>query len=812
MDEKYGHKSVEERSRAFWDDSATYRWHGNNFRSFVIDTPPPTVSGSLHMGHVFSYCHTDFIARYQRMSGADVLYPMGFDDNGLPTERLVEKIAGVRASQISREEFVNTCNRISSEFREKFRELFRTVGISCDWTLEYNTVGCAIQKIAQASFLDLYVKGALYRKQQPILWDTVDQTALAHAEIEDRTLPSTMNTICFHTESGVPIHIATTRPELIPACVAVFYNPEDERHLHLKGQYAIVPIGGHKVRILPDEKVKIDKGTGLVMCCTFGDETDVHWWRVHELDTRIIVDKTGRLGGLDEFEIAGARIAAAQFNGMKVRDARKAMCASLEQHGLLIAREPIEHVVRCAERSGVEVEILPSDQWFVKVVDHKDALMQKVQQINWHPPHMKKRLEMWIENLNWDWCISRQRYFGVRFPVWYSKRAGEEGKVLFANVQNLPVDPSQDLPEGYSREEVEADTDVMDTWATSSLSPRFVMSTRLPNTGDTSWTACPVADLRAQSHEIIRSWAFYTILKSHLHDNDIPWKNIMISGWCLAEDKSKMSKSKNNAMDPVKILDTYGADAVRYWAAKARTGADTVFSEDVLKTGKRLVLKIWNASKFVSSFLTVQPKVSVPLAPTDLWILTKLNKVINSSTKSLGDFDYCLALSNIEEFFWKDFCDNYLELVKFRAYNNDDASGHESAIFTLNTVLRALLLLFSPYVPFVTEDIFRNLYGASACSSKWPDSDTIPHDIGIETQGDILIRIIEEVRKAKTASQVSVKYPVEAVTISGPVTELPKHMIEDLKHVCSIKNLVLSPEQNPSNPLVVKVDILPNET
>ena len=812
MDDKYSHKSIEERCRTFWDGAATYRWRGDGLRSFVIDTPPPTVSGSLHMGHIFSYCHTDFIARYQRMSGADVLYPMGFDDNGLPTERLVEKVTGIRAAQVSRAEFVATCSRVSAEFREKFRELFRAVGISCDWALEYNTVGSTIQKISQQSFLDLYNKGGIYRKQQPILWDTVDQTALAHAEIEDRTLPSNMNTICFHTESGLPIHIATTRPELIPACVAVFYNPEDERYMHLNSQVAIVPIGGHKVRILPDDKVKVDKGTGLVMCCTFGDETDVHWWRVHKLDTRIIIDKTGRLSGLDKFDVAGAKIKSTQFEGLKIKDAREAVCAALYSKGLLVAREPIVHVVRCAERSGVAVEILPSDQWFVKVVEHRNALMQQVQKIQWHPPHMKKRIEMWIENLNWDWCISRQRYFGVCFPVWYSKRPGEEGKALFADVKALPVDPSQDLPEGYSREEVMADTDVMDTWATSSLSPRFVLDARSQMTDEGLWSSCPAADLRAQSHEIIRSWAFYTILKSHLHDDDIPWKNIMISGWCLAEDKSKMSKSKNNAMDPAKILDTYGADSVRYWAARARTGADTVFSEEVLKIGKRLVVKIWNASKFVSSFLNGDTPSAVQLMPTDLWILTKLSKVVDDSTKNLNDFEYCLALSCVEEFFWKDFCDNYLELVKFRAYNNGDAAGHASAILTLETVLRTLLLLFSPYVPFVTEDIFKTLYGTSVHSSAWPTSDTIPTDMTMETHGDIMVSLIEEVRKTKTAAQVSVKYPVESVTIAGLTEEFPVHMLEDFKHVCSIENLLLSEAISPATAPTVEIKLAAKAT
>ena len=782
----YHHKSVEERHNLCWDTEEIYKWRGNE-NSFVIDTPPPTVSGSLHMGHVFSYCHTDLIARYKRMRGFDVLYPMGFDDNGLPTERLVEKTSGIRVSQVSRQEFIDCCRQVSYEFRGKFRALFKSLGISCDWTLEYHTVSKEIQKLSQASFLDLHSKGELYRKQQPIFWDIVDQTALAHAEIEERSLPSFMNTVRFHTEKGMHINIATTRPELIPACVAVFYNPDDERYQCLRGQYAIVPVGGQKVPILSDDRVKIDKGTGLVMCSTFGDETDVYWWRTHNLSTRIIIDKRGLLSDLEKFCTPESKVSPEQFNGMKIKEARKAMCDALAKEELLISQESIIHAVKCAERSGVPVEILPSHQWFIRVVEHKDALMKQVEKINWHPDSMQKRLEIWIENLNWDWCISRQRYFGVPFPVWYSKRKGEEGKVLLPSIDDLPVDPTCDLPHGYSRNEVVAEDDVMDTWATSSLSPQFVVGMRGISSGYFHKTQS-TADLRAQSHEIIRSWAFYTIIKSHLHYGSIPWKDIMISGWCLAEDKTKMSKSKGHALDPMKILDTYGADAVRYWASKSRTGADTLFSEEVLKTGKRFITKLWNASRLVS-ILPHDDTQQDTVSSADMWILSKLHKMVKRSTASFDVFEYCVALGYTEEFFWKNFCDNYLEIVKHRAYNIDQP-GHRSAITTLYKVLRTVLQLLAPFFPYVTEEIYKTLFSCgSVHKSRWPEVSEIPYDEAAEGDGDILVSIIEEIRKKKTHSQVSMKHPISVLNISGLHPRFPGDLLLDLKHMCNISEL-----------------------
>ncbi|KJV69296.1 valine--tRNA ligase [Candidatus Neoehrlichia procyonis] len=795
--DKYSFKAIEEKFNTLWKNTQLYKWKNSQNNNFVIDTPPPTISGQLHIGHVFSYCHTDFIARYQRMTGKDVFYPIGFDDNGLPTERLVEKTKKVRAKDLERKDFIKMCQQVSYDFRCQFKQLFQSLGISYDWELEYHTISKDIQTLSQISFIDLYEKNKLYRKLQPIFWDTVDHTAIAQAEIEDKEVSSFMNIINFKTESGETINIATTRPELIPACVAIFFNPKDHRYTHLNGQYAIVPIFENKVKILPDNKVKIDKGTGLVMCCTFGDEMDVYWWQTHKLDTKIIINKVGKIHNLHaSTEKAHAFVQA--INNLSIISARKATIEFLLRHNLLISQQPIVHNVKCAERSGTPIEILLNYQWFIKTLDYKNEILKKIQKINWYPESMSKRIKIWVDSLNWDWCISRQRYFGVPFPVWYSKRADELGKIIIPNIQDLPVNPTIDLPYGYSKDEIEAETDVMDTWATSSLSPQFhvkcIDKKKLQNINSLPFLF--PANLRTQSHEIIRSWAFYTILKSYHHNNDIPWKNIMISGWCLAEDKTKMSKSKGNTINPYNILNTYGADAVRYWAANSKLGTDTAFSHDVIKTGQRFITKLWNASKFVSIFIShyQNPNITYVTEPMDKWILSKLYKVILNTTQQLNCFEYCLALNTVEEFFWKDFCNNYLELTKKRAYGKDVTSQENlSAIHTLSYTLKTLLKLLAPFIPYITEEIYSNLYqcGSVHDQNNWPIKEASLHDTLYEQLGNKFIEILDQVRKLKSDMKVSVKYQIDTLTVNCQDSSLfSESFTKDLKYVCNANNVL----------------------
>nr|WP_253308048.1 valine--tRNA ligase [Rickettsia endosymbiont of Ceutorhynchus assimilis] len=788
----YNFSESEKKLQQFWQEKQIYAYDENIAKeeTFVVDTPPPTVSGQLHIGHVYSYTQTDFIVRFQRMLGKNIFYPMGFDDNGLPTERLVEKQKKIKASHMDREQFIKVCEEVVKSEEEKFRNLFNQIALSVDWNLEYQTISPLSRKISQMSFLDLVQKGEVYRNNQPILWDPVDGTALAQADIEDIEQTSQMNYINFKTEKGEPLTIATTRPELLPACVAVFYHPEDERYKHLAGQLSVTPLFDVKVPLLADPLVQPDKGTGLVMCCTFGDQTDITWWKTHKLPLKIIITKKGIIDFSHD---------SIQIDGLKIKEAREKIINILKEQNLFIKQVEITHTVKCAERSGAPLEILTVPQWFVRTIDHKEELLKRANELNWHPKNMKIRLENWINSIAFDWCISRQRYFGVPFPVWYSKKPGEEGKVLFADISQLPVDPLKDLPLGYLSHEVEPDYDVMDTWATSSVSPQLSthgISDNLAVNGDRHAKLFPM-DLRPQAHEIIRTWAFYTILKAHLHQNTLPWKNIMVSGWCLAEDRSKMSKSKGNVLVPEKLLEQYGSDVIRYWSANSKLGADTAYSEDVMKNGKRLVNKLWNATKFVSihfdkleekdknsDLLKVSEKITHDL---DKWMINKLIELIKQATIEMQNYEYANAMHLIEKFFWSVFCDNYLEISKARSYNEDNKNptGQCSAILTLYHVMQVLLKLFAPFLPHITEEIYQLLYSTGSSiheKGNWSKYDNLNYIIDSK-QAEGLLEILDIIRKFKAEKNLSIKAPIKLLEVKG--INLSPDLTEDLKSVTS---------------------------
>jgi valyl-tRNA synthetase len=781
LPKKYDSAATEKRWQEYWLTNETYAWDEAAPRdeTYVIDTPPPTVSGHLHMGHVFSYTQADFVARWQRMNGKTVFYPMGFDDNGLPTERLVEKATKKRAVDFeSREAFIEACMAVSDESRKAYRALFQSTALSVDWKQEYHTVSEESRKISQLSFLDLFHKGHVSRKLEPMLWDPVDQTAIAQAEVEDKELLSHFNDITFGVEgSDESFVIGTTRPELIPACVGIFYHPEDERYQHLKGKQAITPLFGVKVPILEDEAVEMEKGTGIMMCCTFGDEADIEKWRKHDLELRIILNKYGKV----DFEGAPE-----WMQNKKAKAAREEIIKQLDASGDLVKSEAITHLVPCAERSGAPLEILPTPQWFVSVMDKKAELKAKSDQCEWHPAWMSKRMDQWIEGLSWDWCISRQRYFGVPFPVWYSKRAGEEGQILIAEPDQLPCNPLVDLPKGYSRDEVEADPDVMDTWATSSISPQLNskgISQDYAVDAERHAKLYP-ADLRPQAHEIIRTWAFYTVVKSHLHEDQAPWKNLMISGWCLAEDKTKMSKSKGNVVTPIALIEEYGSDVVRYWASTSKLGQDTAFSRDLLKIGKKLVNKLWNATKFAAIHLEkLEGEPKEITATLDKWILTRLHRTVVKASEEFAAYEYAAALRAIEDFFWNDFCDNYLELVKKRAYDEagEDKPGQMSAVYTIYHCLDGILRLFAPFVPHVTEELWSHIFeteyaaiGSIHARGNWPKEERYLVDEQAEAEGKAVVELLEAVRKAKSEKGVSIKWPIILAKISADLSDSAK--------------------------------------
>lgn len=837
LPKKYDHKETELRFQKSWEENDVYKWDSSESRenTYVIDTPPPTVSGLLHMGHVFSYTQADFVARFQRMSGKTVFYPMGFDDNGLPTERLVEKVKKVRASDLSREEFIELCSNVSEDARKQFRNLFEQIALSVDWEQEYHTISKDSRKISQLSFIDLFNKDKSYRKLQPMLWDPVDQTAIAQAEIEDKEMQSQKNYLHFGLEGddSVKLEIMTTRPELLGACVAVVYNPNDERYQRLKGKKAITPVFGVKVDIISDEKVDIEKGTGLVMCCSFGDETDIAWWREHNLKTRLILNKYGKIqvkisDNKVEFEDDNSSIndsnainiektikAFQDILNLKSRTTARAKVLELLETEGAIFKEPevTIHAEPCAERSGSPLEILPTHQWFVKILDQKEQLKEKASKCNWYPQFMKTRVDQWIDGLSWDWCISRQRYFGVPFPIWHSKRAGEEGKILVASPEQLPVNPIVDLPEGYSRDEVDAETDVMDTWATSSVSPQ------LSSKGITDELYIDQmrhkklfpADLRPQAHEIIRTWAFYTIVKAHLHEDVIPWKNLMISGWCLASDKTKMSKSKGNVVTPVGLIEEKGADVVRFWASTSKLGSDTAYSEDVLKIGKKLVNKLWNATKFTAIHLdkleqepvtaTQDVKDKIIFEELDLWVLSKLNLTVKNATEEYEKYEYSNARSTTEDFFWNDFCDNYLELVKTRVYGENENTSKQSQLSAVHTIyycLNAILKLFAPIVPHITDELYTHIFdneaqkfgGSIHSRGTWPQYGNYPLIESAIESGGVCVDVLDKVRKAKSDKNISIKTALKYIKIDKSLENKISNFDSDLKNVTSSDEII----------------------
>ena len=821
LDKNYSAAEKEKFWQDYWRQNKTYQFDQSQDRSqnFVIDTPPPTVSGVLHMGHIFSYTQADFIARFMRMQGKNVFYPMGFDDNGLPTERLVEKVKKIRGNQMERQEFIKICQGVVDEAEQEFEDLFNSIALSVDWSQKYQTISAQSQKLSQMSFVDLFNKDRAYRSASPVFFDIADSTALAQADLEDKEFDSFMNDLIFTVkETGQQVLIATTRPELLAACQAVFFHPNDERYQDLQNKTVITPLFNKEVKFLSDDAVKIDKGTGLVMCCTFGDEQDIRWWQKHQLNCDVIISKTGRI---ELQKVCNDQDLINLFKDdqgreLKVKNFRAKIIEILKEKNLLKTQTPIKHSVKCAERSGQPIEIITDDQWFIKILDQKEQLLQKAHQCNWHPNFMKERLIAWIEGLSWDWCISRQRFFGVPFPIWYSKRAGEEGKILVADISQLPCNPLEDLPAGYSKDEVEPEIAVMDTWATSSISPQLSshgINDDLAIDADRHQKLFP-ADLRPQAHEIIRSWAFYTIVKAHLHDNQIPWKNLMISGWCLAEDKTKMSKSKGNVITPVGLIKEKGADAVRYWASTSQLGQDTAFSENVLKIGQKLVKKLFNAAKFAATNLNIIENIDPKnieddikqgniYCQIDLFAIKKLQDTIQNSTKHLQDYQYSKARASIEDYFWNIFCDNYLEIIKIRSYGLDAnkyqdqnpsqdqikqiLKAQKSAILTINYVLDTILRLFAPILPHICEELHAKIYPNRQINSihqmnTWPQ--TINQDLpsNLDQAGQNIIDIISYVRKFKTDQNLSMKSQIENLTINCDLTE---NLAEDLKNVCN---------------------------
>lgn len=772
LPKRYDHRISEQNMISFWLENGFYNFlDRSNEPVFSIDTPPATVSGNLHLGHVYSYTHPDIFARFWRMRGRNVFYPMGFDDNGLPTERLVEKRLKVNAKKIGRQAFIDKCLQISEEMEADYRLLWQRLGLSIDWRYSYRTIDRGSRFISQKSFLDLYKNDLVYRQEAPTLWCSECQTAIAQAELNDLDRESEFLTIEFSLSTGDSLAIATTRPELLPACVAIFVHPEDPRYSKLIGHEAQVPLFGQKVYILSDNAADPNKGTGAVMCCTFGDITDVGWWHTYNLPKIEAIDRSGRL-----------TLAAGDFEGQSVIQARQNIKAALQESGHLLAEQPTSHTIRVHERCDTPVEYITTHQWFIRLLDFKEDLLKAGEKIRWHPDQMKSRYLSWVQNLNWDWCISRQRYFGVPIPVWYCRDCAE---VILADESQLPVDPTIDPPvsscpkcghTNYLPEE-----DVLDTWATSSMTPQIVGQWADSPNGESAselYAKVHPFSLRPQAHEIIRTWAFYTIVKSLYHFNTQPWTDVLISGWGIAgEGMGKISKSRGGGpMAPLEMIDRYSADAVRYWAASTGAGKDSIISEEKIQNGARLATKLWNIARFAASFLESekQPNKHIDqtsilnfLTPADKWILSRLQGLIHHTTLSLEQYDYASAKSEIESFLWTELADNYLEMCKQRLYN-DSMSSHQGALFCLHKLLLTVIQLLAPFMPFVTEQIFQALFSLPASQqtihlTNWPSPDGSLIDPQGEEIGEHLVEIATAVRRYK--SQLNLPLATEVVRL-----------------------------------------------
>ena len=789
---------IEHTWSTYWEEQGTYRFDRSANREAVysIDTPPPTVSGSLHVGHVFSYTQTDTIARYQRMRGKKVFYPMGWDDNGLPTERRVQNYFGVVGDAtlaydpnftppfqgnagkervpVSRRNFIELCNQLTVEDEKAFEQVWRTLGLSVDWAQTYATIDDRSRRASQRAFLRMLARNQTYQLEAPTLWDIDYKTAVAQAELADREMPAAYHRIGFHRSDGAgDVFIETTRPELLAACVALVAHPDDERYQALFGTTVRTPLFGVEVPVKAHVLADPEKGSGIAMICTFGDLTDVIWWRELQLPTRAIVGRDGRI-----LPTAPDGVPAepyARIAGRTTKQAQVETVAMLTESAELVGEPtPIKHQVKFYERGDRPLEIVTSRQWYVRTMDERQALLDRGNEIQWHPPYMQARYENWVNGLNGDWCISRQRFFGVPFPVWY--RVNADGIVdhdarLVPLESALPIDPQSDVPNGY----VEAqrnqpggfcgDLDVMDTWATSSVTPQIAGGWE--DDPDLFARVFPM-DLRPQGHDIIRTWLFSTVVRANAEHGSVPWTNTALSGWILDPDRKKMSKSVGNVVTPLHLLEEHGSDAVRYWATGARLGVDTAFDTGQMKIGRKLAIKLMNASKFV---LTITGgEVGDPAQVTealDRSLLCGLAALIDEATVAFDGYDYARAIERTESFFWS-FCDDYLELVKNRAYGADgrdpvtSASARHALALTLDTVQR----LFAPFIPFVTDEVWSWWRTGSVHASSWP----IVAELGTAAHGDPMVLAgasdaLGAIRRAKTEAKRSMRWPVTLVVV-----------------------------------------------
>ena len=839
--EKPALEGLEKKWQAQWDADAAYKFDRSKPRDqiYSLDTPPPTVSGSLHIGHVFSYTHTDVIARFQRMRGREVFYPMGWDDNGLPTERRVQNYYGVRCDpslpydanfqpppeppkqpiSISRPNFVELCLRLTKEDEQAFEHLWRYLGLSVDWSMTYATIDKRSQRVSQIAFLHLLKKNLAYQLEAPTLWDVDFRTAVAQAELEDREREGAYHRLRFDRPDGGFVEIETTRPELLPACVALVAHPDDERYKPLFGKEVLTPLFRARVPVRAHELAEPEKGSGIAMICTFGDTTDVTWWRELSLPVRAVIQPNGTLrpitwgdAGWESQEPAAAQQAYDRIAGQSINKARAKVVELLRESGSMIGEpRPIMHNVKFYEKGDRPLEIVTSRQWFTKTMEFRSALIQRGRQLQWHPEYMRVRFENWVNGLNGDWCISRQRFFGVPFPLWYpidTNGIVDYSRPILPDEARLPIDPSTDVPIGYRDDQRRkpngfiGDPDIMDTWATSSMTPQIV----------SGWCQDPdlfarvfPMDLRPQAHDIIRTWLFSTVLRAHLEHNSLPWQHAAISGFVTDPDRKKMSKSKGNVVTPFALLEEHGSDGVRYWATKGGPGVDTIFDPAQMKIGRRLAIKVLNASKFI---LAKAEPLGAITAAVDRAMLSNLADVIGQATQALDEYEYGRTIDLVEREFWG-FCDDYLEFVKGRRYGEQGEEAASSANSALVAALSVYLRLFAPYLPFATEEVWSWWKEGSVHRAKWPTAEELTSLIPAVSDDDqekwrYAREVLGEVRKRRSEAKQPLKVPIVRAVIADTVARLA-HLdaVEaDLRAAVRIDAI----ERKPAGALTVEVE------
>jgi valyl-tRNA synthetase len=835
-----------------WEQDGVYRFDRSAKREniFSIDTPPPTVSGSLHMGHVFSYTHTDTLARFWRMRGKSVFYPMGWDDNGLPTERRVQNFYGVSCDPslkyvagfeppfrgdppkdakpvpVSRPNFIELCDELTEQDEKVFEDLFRRLGLSVDWSLLYTTISEHARRTAQSAFLRNLERGEAYTQEAPTLWDVDFGTAVAQAELEDRERPGAFHKLKFHVpdETRSEFVVETTRPELIAACVGLVAHPDDARYQHLFGKVAHTPIFNVEVPVFAHPLAQPDKGSGIAMVCTFGDLTDVIWWRELNLATRPTIGRDGRfVADAPAIMSDKAKLQYARLAGKSVKQAQTLTVEMLRETGELID-EPraITHAVKFYEKGDRPLEIVTSRQWYIRNGGRdeklRDKLLSRGDELTWHPDFMQHRYANWVGGLNGDWLVSRQRYFGVPIPLWYRLDANSE--IIYENPlvptsDQLPIDPSTDLPAGYLADQRDkpngfvGEPDIMDTWATSSLTPQI--AGRWIDDSDLFERIFPM-DIRPQGHDIIRTWLFATMVRSNFEHGQAPWRNAALSGWILDPDRKKMSKSKGNVVTPSDLFDQYGSDAVRYWAASARPGVDTAFSEDQMKVGRKLATKLLNLTKFVLG-AGASDATNVAAQPVDLVdqaMLVKLAEVVDASTVALEQFDYARALERTEEFFWW-FCDDYVELVKTRAYGETQDSS--SARVSLHRALSIVQRLLAPMLPFATEEVWSWWQTGSIHRATWPTTAEVLEGFNAAPDAvdglDAICLVLGAVRRTKTEAKVSQRAEVSKLVItagSHTVSILQSNLL-DLRNAGSLQEIDFVISDSNSEPTNLSVQV-----